>query len=231
MDTDLKADFDKYFKEKLDPINKKMIEQEKTRHKQFLEKHFEKYDSLSDKHDSYISQLITLEGVVFGAVVIFSNPQQVSVWLVLSVCLILLSLIFGVWRQRIAINASYQSHEWNYYQEIKNHWWTRELWKDDSVKTEKEVIEPNIKDREDAYKKTTEYKVLKLLKLNADRIETIFIVSFIAALFLLILHMVFKAPTLLGSKSSVQHYNRRIDYGGKAYPQQIWHQQIERQPR
>jgi len=110
MDTNLKVDLKKYLKAKLDPINKNMIEQEKARHKQFLEKHFEKYDSLSDKHDFYISQLITLEGVIFGAVVIFSNPEQVSIWLILSVCLILISLIFGIWRQRIAINASYQSH-------------------------------------------------------------------------------------------------------------------------
>jgi hypothetical protein len=197
MNSDLKTDWDKLLKESLDPINKKMIEQEKERHKQFLERHFEKYDALSEKHDSYISQLITLEGVVFGAVVIFSNPQQISIWLVLSVCLILLSLIFGIWRQRIAVNSSYQSHEWNYYQEIKSHWWTRELWKDETVKTEKELIEPNIKDREDAYKKTVEYKVLKFFRLNADRIEMIFIASLIAALFLLILHMVFKTSVLL----------------------------------
>lgn len=69
---------------------------------------------------------------------------------------------------------------------------------------------------------------MKLLKLNADRIETIFIVTFIAALFLLILHMVFKAPTLLGPNSSVQNYNRRIEQSGKANPQQVWRQQIER---
>lgn len=231
MNTDLKADLDKYFKEKLNPINKKMIEQEKERYKQFLERHFEKYDALSNKHDSYISQLITLEGVVFGAVVIFSNPQQISIWLVLSICLILLSLTFGIWSQRIAVNASYQSHEWNYYQEMRNHWWTRELWKDDTLKTEKEVIEPNIiKYREDAYKKTIEYKVTKFLRLNADRIETIFIVSFIAALFLLIVHMVFKTPVSPSSSYSIQHHNRRVEQRGKANPQQIRHQQVERQP-
>lgn len=222
MDIKLKEDLEKYLKAKLDPINKKMIEQENARHKQFLEKHFEKYEFLSEKHDSYISQLITLEGVVFGAVVIFSNPEQVSIWLILSVCLILISLIFGIWRQRIAINASYQSHEWNYCQEIKNHWWTRELWKDGTVKTEKEVIEPNIKDREDAYKKTFEYKVLKFFRLNADRIETIFIVSFIAALFLLIMHMAFKAPTLLNSNTSMQNHNRSIPYRDNTGPQRTW---------
>lgn len=197
MNSDLKTDLDKFLKANLEPINKKRIEQERERYKQFLERHFEKYDALSEKHDTYISQLITLEGAVFGAVVIFSNPQQISIWLVLSVCLILFSLIFGIWRQRIAVNASYQSHEWNYYQEIKNHWWTRELWKDETVKTEKELIEPNIRDREHAYEKTVEYKVLKFLRLNADRIEIIFIASFITALFLLILHMVLKTSVLL----------------------------------
>ena len=98
LNTDLKADLDKFLKERLDPINKKMIEQEKTRHKQFLEHHFEKYDQLAERHDSYISQLITLEGVIFGAVIIFTNSQQITAWLVMAVCLILLSLIFGVWR-------------------------------------------------------------------------------------------------------------------------------------
>jgi len=197
MDTDLKADLDKFMKERLDPINKKMVEQEKARHKHFLERHFEKYDQLAERHDSYISQLITLEGVIFGAVIIFTNSQQITVWLILAVCLILVSLIFGVWRQNISIQANYQSHEWNYYQELKNHWWTRELWKDETVKTEKEVIEPNLEKQEDAYKKKLEYKVLKLLRLNADRIENIFVISLVFSLFLLILHLLFKAPVLL----------------------------------
>jgi hypothetical protein len=85
----------------------------------------------------------------------------------------------------------------DYYQELKNHWWTRELWKDDSVKTEKEVIEPHLEKRDGAYKGKFEYKLLKFLHLNADRIESIFMVSFILSLFLLILHLVFKAPVLL----------------------------------
>jgi len=197
MDSDLKADLDKFLKARLDPINKKMVEQEKARHKQFLERHFEKYDQLAERHDSYISQLIALEGVIFGAVIIFTNSQQITVWLVLAVCLILISLIFGIWRQNISIQANYQSHEWNYYQELKNHWWTRELWKDETVKTEKEVIEPNIKNRETAYEKKFSYKFLKFLRLNADRIENIFVISFILSLFLLILHLFFKAPVLL----------------------------------
>lgn len=194
MSIDFSADLDQYFEKKIDSINKKMIEQEKERHQRFLEKHFEKYDLLSNKHDSYISQLITLEGVVFGAIVIFSNPPQASNWLVLSVFLMLVSMCFGIWRQKMAMNASYQSHESDYYEEFKRHWWTRELWKDDSVQTEKEIIEPTIKNREESHKKGLEYKILKLLKLNADRIEAIFVASFIAALFLLMLHMMFKAP-------------------------------------
>jgi len=197
MDTDLKADLDKFLKERLDPINKTMVEQEKARHKQFQERHFEKYDLLAERHDSYISQLITLEGVIFGAVIIFTNSQQITIWLILAVCLILVSLIFGVWRQNISIQANYQSHEWNYYQELKNHWWTRELWKDETVKTEKEVIEPNLEDSETAYKKKFQYKLLKILRLNADRIESIFVISLIVSLFLLILHLLFKAPVLL----------------------------------
>jgi uncharacterized membrane protein len=197
ISTNLKADLDNFLKQRLDPINKKMVEQEKARHKQFLERHFEKYDLLAERHDAYTSQLITLEGVIFGAVIIFTNSQQVTVWLVLAVCLILVSLIFGVWRQNISNQANYQSHEWNYYQELKNHWWIRELWKDEAVKIEKEVIEPNIKDRETAYEKKFSYKLLKFLRLDADRIENIFVISFILALFLLILHLLSKAPVLL----------------------------------
>ncbi len=197
MNTDLKTDLERFLKQHLDPINKKMIEQEKERHKRFLELHSEKFEKLEERHDSYISQLITLEGVILGATIIFTNAQQITIWLVMAVCLILVSLIFGIWRKKISIEANYQTHEWNYYQELKSHWWTRELWKDNSVKTEKEVMEPHLKERDGAYKKKFEYKLLKFLRLNADRIETIFIVSFLFSLFLLILHLIFKTPVLL----------------------------------
>jgi hypothetical protein len=197
MNIDLQADLDKFLKEKLDPINKQMVEQENIRHKQFLEKHFEKYNSLGEKHDSHISQLITLEGVILGIVIVFTNSQQVTIWLILAVCLILFSLIFGIWSQSIGIQANYQSHEWDYYQELKNHWFTRELWKDETVKTEKQIIEPNIPDKEIAYKKTLTYKILKFFHLNADRIENIFKLSFVLALFIMILHLLSKAPVLL----------------------------------
>lgn len=197
MDTDLRADLDKFMKEKLDPINGQMVEQEKLRHKQFLEKHFEKYDALGEKHDSHISQLITLEGVILGIIIVFTNSQQVTPWLIVAVCLILISLIFGIWSQSLGIQASYQSHEWNYYQELKSHWFTREIWKDSTVKSEKEIIEPNITDRETAYEKTFMYKVLKTLHLNADRIEAIFKLSFVTALFLMIIHLISKAPILI----------------------------------
>jgi uncharacterized membrane protein YqjE len=56
--------------------------------------------------------LITLEGVILGATIIFTNAQQITVWLVTAVCLILVSLIFGVWRQKISVEAGYQTHEW-----------------------------------------------------------------------------------------------------------------------
>jgi hypothetical protein len=194
LNTDLKADLDKFPKERFDPINRKMIKQEKERYKQFLEQHVEKYEKLDERHDNYISQLITLEGVILGATIIFTNAQQVTIWLVGAVCLILVSLIFGIWRQKISVEAGYQSHEWDYYQELKSHWWRREeLWKDDSVKIEKKLIEPYLKKTDGSYKNKFEYKLLKLLRLNADRIETVFIVSFLLSLFLLILHLLFKA--------------------------------------
>lgn len=192
MNTDLKADLDNFLKERLDLINKKMVAQENLRHKQFLEKHFDKYDVLKEKHDNHISQLITLEGVILGIVIVFTNSQQVTVWLILAVCLILFSLIFGIWSQSIGIQADYQSHEWGYYQELKNNWFLRELWKDETVKTEKQMVEPNIPDRQTSYEKTIMYKVLKFLHLNADRIEAIFKLTFVVALFLMILHLITK---------------------------------------
>jgi hypothetical protein len=54
-------------------LNKELLDEENNRHKQFLHKHFEKYDFLETKHDSYVTNLITLEGVIFGAVIIFTN--------------------------------------------------------------------------------------------------------------------------------------------------------------
>jgi hypothetical protein len=44
LNIDLKADLDKFLKERLDPINKKMIGQEKEGHKHFFEQHAEKYE-------------------------------------------------------------------------------------------------------------------------------------------------------------------------------------------
>jgi len=194
MNINLQADLDKFLKERLDPINRKMVEQENIRHKQFLEKHFEKYNALGEKHDSHISQLITLEGVILGVVIVFTNSQQVTVLLILAVCLILFSLIFGIWSQSIGIQANYQSHEWDYYQELKNNWFMRELWKDETVKIEKQIIEPNILDKENAYEKTVTYRILKVFHLSSDRIEVIFKLSFVSALFLMILHLLSKAP-------------------------------------
>ncbi|PJA68567.1 MAG: hypothetical protein CO156_04650 [Candidatus Pacebacteria bacterium CG_4_9_14_3_um_filter_40_12] len=62
---------------------------------------------------------------------------------------------------------------------------------------------------------------MKFLRLNADRIETIFIVSFIAALFLLIVHMAFKTQVLLDSGDSI-HNDQQIQYRNKHAPQRTW---------
>lgn len=200
MNLNLKADLEQLVKERMESYDQKMIEQEKANHEQFLTRHFEKYDVLSERHKSYISQLITLEGVILGALVIFTNPQQMTIWLISAVCFILFSLIFGIWRQTIAIQSDFQSHEWNYYQKLKSHWWSREsLWNDQTVKTEKEIFGSHLKDPTSTYTKTLQYKLLKLLKLDADKVEAIFVVSLILALALLMLHLLFKAPSLITS--------------------------------
>src|SRR3989344_4585575 len=185
---DLKKDLENFMKKQLEPFHKNMLEQEKVKHEQFLRKHSEKYEAISEKHSSSISQLITLEGVIFTAIVVFTSSEHITLWLILGICFILVSLIFGIWSQSIGIQALYDMQEFDYNQEMKNHWWTRELWKDGNVKTEKELIEPHLKGREDAYKKRFQYKLLKWLHLNADRIENLFKLSFIISMAFLILH-------------------------------------------
>jgi len=188
---------DKYIEEKLASLRLKMIEQENIRHNQFLDHHFKKYTKLAEKHDSYISQLITLESAILGATVIFTNSQQVTVWLIIANILTIVSLGFGVWSQRLAVESGYQSLEWNYVQEERNHLRSRELWKDSTLEYDKDLIETELNKQEIAFQKKIEYKLLKALHLNADRVANIFIVSFIFSLLLLIMHLIFKAPVLL----------------------------------
>jgi hypothetical protein len=197
-------DLEKSLKQQFESINKKMIDQEKVKHDAFLEKHFDKYDVLSEKQSSFRSQLITLEGVILAAVIVFTNNESVTIWLILSVCLILISIFFGIWSQDMSIQASYQTHEDDYSQELKRHWWLRELWGDSSVKTEKEFIGKHLEEREGAYKKKFEYKILKVLHLNADRVELIFKLTFIFALFFLILHI--STNFMLNDKVERQKY-------------------------
>lgn len=187
---DLKRDLEDFMKKQLEPINRNNIEQEKARHERFLERHSEMAEKLSERHSSSVSQLITLEGAILATVVVFGKPEELTIWLILGICSILFSLFFGVWLQNIAIQANYQSHEWEYEQEMRHHWWTRELWNDGSVKAEKELVEPHLNERADAYKKTFTYKVLKLFHLNHDRVENTFKISFLISLLFFILHFV-----------------------------------------
>ncbi len=207
---ELKKDLESFLKKQLEPINRTKLEEEKTRHERFLEKHSQESEKLSERHASSISQLITLEGAIFTAIIVFGKPEEITIWLIAGICLILLSLFFGVWLQNIATQSGYQSHEWNYIQEMKNHWWTRELWKDGTVKTEKEVIEPHLKQRENAYMETFTYKVLKFLNLDHDKVENIFKITFLFALLFLIIH--FTSVPLRGNK---EKHNRFSD--GRIY--------------
>ncbi|MEK7549160.1 MAG: hypothetical protein AAB496_01575 [Patescibacteria group bacterium] len=189
-DEELRKDLENFLKKQLEPINRINLEQERERHTRFLEKHAEKAEKLSERHSSSIYQLITLEGVILAAVVVFGNPEEATSWLILGISSILISLFFGVWLQNISTQSGYQSQEWEYQQEMESHWWRRELWKDDSVKTEKELIEPHLKERANAYKKTFTYKILKFFHLNHDRVENIFKITFLISLLFLILHFI-----------------------------------------
>lgn len=209
---DLKRDLEDFLKKQLEPINRNNLEQEKARHERFLEKHSEKSEKLSEKHSSSISQLITLEGAILTAIIVFGKPEEATVWLILGICFILTSLFFGVWLQNIATQSGYQSQEWEYEQEMRHHWWTRELWKDESVKTEKKLIEPHLDERGEAYKKTFTYKVLKFFHLNHDRVENIFKITFLISLLFLIFHFIsvpFKNSSLSNNRS---YYDRNYHF-------------------
>ncbi len=213
---DLKIDFERFMKDRLDPINQKMIEQEKAnKHNKFLEKHSDNFTRISDKHSSMISQLITLEGVIFAAIIIFSEPETITVWILFSICLILISLIFGIWLQNIKTQSDYQSHEWDYKYELESSWWRRELWKDETVGVEKELIQSNLNERDMEYKKTYTYKVLKFFKLNHDRVENIFKATFLLALLFLIFHFIngyllVKDNLVINDKPYVNKFNKLL---------------------
>lgn len=181
----------------VDNFNINMIKEEKKRYEIFLKKYYDKFDVIEKKHDSYISQLITLEGVIFGAVVIFTSSDQFTFWLILAVCFILLSLIFGILRQSISIKGDYESQTWNYKFELESHWSLREIWKDDSVKNEKDFFKPKLDKKEEYTRNKFSYKILRFLHLDLDKIEFIFVVTFILSLFFLIINLIFRVPILL----------------------------------
>lgn len=210
---DLKKDLEKFIKQQIEPINKKMIEQEKAKHSAFMEKHFDKYDTLSERQNSFRSQLITLEGVIFAAIVIFTNSQNVSIWLIAAITLILISIFFGIWAQDMFIASSYQSHEWNYVQAVRGHWWLRELWGDKTIQEEKALVEPELQKTEGLFKKKITYKLLKILHLNADRIDNLFKITFILALFMLIVHIFSSSVSPLNFRSrEYPQFNKHNNY-------------------
>lgn len=208
---DLKKDFNQYSFEHLNPINQKNIEQERNRYNKFLERHGEKYEKLSEKHSAFISQLITLQSVILTAIVLFAKPEEVTVWIILAICSILVSLFFGVWLQNISIQADYQNHQWEYKCEMEHHWWSRALWKDTTVKEERKLIEPHLKECEYDYEKTFTYKVLKVLHLNRDKIENIFKITFLISLFLLIIHFMSNPFISKSTHNKSPFYNKNYN--------------------
>ncbi len=187
---ELKKDLENFLEKKLEPINLQNIEREKERHQTFMDRHSEKSEKLAEKHSNSITQLITLEGVILTAIVVFGKPEEATVWLIRGIVLILVSLIFGIWLQTIGTQADLQSWEWEYQQELNSHWWRRELWKDSTVKYEKAMIEPHLKEGEEEYKEKINYKIMKLFNLNYDRIENIFKITFLVSLLFLIIHFI-----------------------------------------
>ncbi len=186
----IQEDLNKYLDEKMAPFYQQALEQERQRHQKFLDKHFKDYEAVGHKHDSYIAQLITLEGAIFGALIIFTDSKQITGWILSALCLILISIIFGIFRQGMAIQAIYDSLELEYSHEMKSHWSSRELWKDETLAWEKKLVGENTFDQEPSYKKRFAFKLLKFFRLNADRIENIFLSTFVIALILLIINLI-----------------------------------------
>jgi NAD+--asparagine ADP-ribosyltransferase len=106
----------------------------------------------------------------------------------------LISLIFGAFRQNISIKASYQSHQWDYDNELQHHSMMRNILRDNTLEMEKEIVQLQTRIN---YKKDFSYKVLKFLRLNADRVENIFIICFIVSLVFLIIHLLSKVPVTI----------------------------------
>jgi len=158
--TNYSEEFQKYFKENIEPFNQKMLEQEKKRHELFLESHNSHTERLYERHHTTNIQLIALVGVIFAGVIVFANSEQISIWLVYALCSLLVSLIFGVWSLSIMIQASYDLHNMDYRSEVRNHKWNRKLWNDKTIDQTKKILERNIEKDEDAFKKRVHYKIL-----------------------------------------------------------------------
>jgi len=193
MNSDLQRDFERFAKEHLDPISKNMVEQERVRLTQDLEKFQEESRLLIHKHHTHISQLITLESIIFGAIIIFTNTEQVTLFLIISIVLILVSLIFGIWSQSLSDKEGFQANQWSYNERLRSSWMIREIWKDPTVKKEREMLESYLKDYMQLFKTTLWQKALTIFRLNADLVDNIFVFSFIISLGFLIFHFVIRA--------------------------------------
>lgn len=191
IDQQLKQDLDKFMEERMAPIRQKMIEQERKRYEEVVKQYQIKGEKLSDRTNNFYSQIITLEGVIVGAVVLFMGNQS-TIWVAIALILLVVSIVFGIWSQRLSLISAYWIHQFEHKNNLKSHWWTRELWGDDTVKTEKEIIEPHLEKEDD--KKELKLDLLKILHLNADKVEKIFIASFIIALLFFIVHIIIKIP-------------------------------------
>ena len=181
VDEDLRKAAEKIVEQRIAPIREKMLADEKSRHDKALDEITKGWPILEEKSEKFVAQVISLEGVMFGAVVIFTNTQNITVFLLFALISMIISMAFGVWSQDIAIKAKQWSIQFDWDNEMKRNWMFRESWKDKSIEFEKQLC----KSSTDLMMKKPEYKLLKMF--------------FILSLILLVIHFLSKPNIIFPS--------------------------------
>lgn len=155
----------------------------------FLERHQDKFETLKSNHSQFIWQIITLEGVIFGGIMLFQDKSTVTISLFISLLCLILSIIIGVILQRLRIDSDYWSHDFRYKLRKGSNEFARKLWKDVTLDWEKEITK-NINLEESTNSREFINKIFTKLHLTQERIELGFVVFFIISLIFLFIHTI-----------------------------------------
>lgn len=92
------TDFDQYKKEILVPIKENALQQENERFKEKMEEITQDGKDLIKSIYDFRSQIITLEGVIFTAIIVFISNNS-TLWLLSALISLVISMLFGIWSQ------------------------------------------------------------------------------------------------------------------------------------